>query len=70
MMAEKIKILLIKKGDMSLTDLAKLLNTSIQNLSNKMKRDDFSEKELVKIAEVLNCEFKGSFIMKDSKEEV
>lgn len=70
MMAEKIKILLIKKGNMSLTDLAKLLNTSIQNLSNKMKRDDFSEKELVKIAEVLNCEFKGSFIMKDSKEEI
>lgn len=69
-MSEKIRILLIKKGNMSITDLAKLLDTSPQNLSGKIKRDNFSEKELQEIAHVLNCEYKSSFVIKETGEEI
>ena len=64
MMTEKIKILLVKKGK-STADLAKALNVTPQNLYNKFKRDNFSEKELVEIAKVLDIEFEANFIMED-----
>lgn len=63
-MAEQIKILLIKKG-MTITDLAKLINTSTQNLSNKLKRDDFKLSELREIAEALGVVFETYFLMED-----
>ena len=40
-MAKKIRILLIER-DMTMTDLAKKLETSKSNLSDKMKRDQKS----------------------------
>lgn len=64
MMSEKIKILLLKKK-MSVTDLAKLLNMTPQNLSNKFKRDNFSEKELNQIANALEVDLEMNFILKD-----
>ena len=63
-MAEQIKILLIKKG-MTITDLAKKMNTSTQNLSNKLKRDDFKVSELREIAEALEVVFETYFLMED-----
>lgn len=39
--------------------LANSLNTSQSNLSNKLKRNNFSEKKLNQIADILNCDFKG-----------
>lgn len=47
---------------MSAVDLAKVLECSPTNIYNKLKRDNFSEKELKQIADILNCDFKGSFI--------
>lgn len=64
MMTEKIKILLVKK-DISAAKLAEMLNVSPQNLYNKFKRDNFSEKELKEIAKVLDVEFEANFIMKN-----
>ena len=63
-MAEQIKILLIKKG-MTITDLAKKIGTSTQNLSNKLKRDDFKMSELREIADALEVKFETNFIMED-----
>ncbi len=68
-MSEKIRIALIKRK-MSVTELAVAMGTSQSNLSNKLKRDNFSEKELNQIAEVLNCNFKGIFVLKDTGEEI
>lgn len=51
-------------------ELANSLNTSQSNLSNKLKRDNFSEMELNQIADILNCDFKGIFVMRDTKEEI
>lgn len=66
MMAKKIKKLLIEEN-MTLTELAKKLNTSSQNLSGKLKRDNFSEKELTEIAEAVGAKFEGFFRTKDDE---
>ncbi|MFJ7371573.1 helix-turn-helix domain-containing protein [Lysinibacillus sp. NPDC098008] len=63
-MTEKIKIVLVKKK-MTITQLAEALETSQSNLSKKMKRDNFSEKELEQIAEVLGIGYEANFILED-----
>lgn len=68
-MSEKIRIALLKRK-MSITELASAIGSSQSNLSNKLKRDNFSEKELVEIANMLNCDFKGTLIMRDTGEEI
>ena len=66
---EKIKIVMKRRG-MTLGDLAEKTNQSRQNLSNKMTRDNFSEKEIKEIAEALNCDYEVSFVMRDSGERL
>lgn len=68
-MTEKIKIVLVKRN-MSANQLAKELNTSSSNLYHKFKRDNFSEKELIEIGNILNCDFIGTFRMRDTGEEI
>lgn len=68
-MGEKIKIML-KRRNMTLAQLAEKTGQSRQNMSNKMSRDNFSEKELLAIADVLGCTYHAGFIMNDTGEEV
>lgn len=68
-MGEKIKIML-KRRNMTLSQLAERLGQSRQNLSNKMNRDNFTEKELIAIAEALNCTYEASFTMNDTGEKI
>ena len=49
---QKIKMLLAYKG-LSSADLARLLETTPQNLSQALKRDNFSQDTLDKIATIL-----------------
>ena len=65
-MSEKIRIIL-KRKKMTVVDLADKLKTSSQNLSNKLTRNNFSEQELHKIAEALECRFEGYFIFNDNE---
>lgn len=60
-MGEKIRIL-IKRKKTTISELAFLIGTTNQNLSNKLTRDNFSEQELHKIAEAFGCRFEGFFI--------
>ena len=69
-MAEKIRILLVKRDNMSEAELARKLEVSPQNLNAKMKRDNFTEGDLRKIAEVLNCSLDINFKMNDTGETV
>jgi hypothetical protein len=46
------------------------LGISTQNLYGRMKRDNFTDKDLQKIAEVLNCTFKAGFVLNDTGEEI
>ena len=51
---------------MKIKDLAEKLGYSGNNLSNKLRDDNFSEKELRKIAELLDCDFDATFTMRDT----
>ena len=64
-MASKIRILLIERN-MKIKDLAEMLGYSGNNLSNKLRDDNFSEKELRKIAELLDCDLDATFTMRDT----
>ena len=57
MFSKIIKHQLVEK-DLKVSDLARLLNTSYQNIDQKMKRDNFSEKEMQEIANALQLELK------------
>ena len=69
-MSEKIRILLIKRGNISQVELAHRLNTSPQNLNDKLKRDNFTERDLKAIASALDCTFTASFTMNDTGETI
>ena len=55
---------------MTLTDLSKKLNKSLSTMSDKMKRDNFSEKDLKKIAEVLNYDYDVIFTDRETGKQV
>lgn len=65
--SEKIKLLLTRR-DMTVTDLAEKIGQSRQNITNKLKRNNFSEADLSLIASALDCKFSSTFIMKDTGE--
>ena len=67
-MTEQIRIMLVKSGNISESDLARRLGISPQNLHNKMKRDNFTESDLREIANALNCNLKIQFISKETGE--
>lgn len=66
-MGEKIKIMLGRRN-MTLAQLAEKTGQSRQNMSNKMSRDNFTEKELRTIAEAPDCTYDAHFITNDTKE--
>lgn len=65
-MTKKIKMLMVEK-DVTVSELANKMGTSQPNLSNKLKRDNFSENELNLIAEVLGVKYEANFILEDGR---
>jgi uncharacterized protein YfkK (UPF0435 family) len=57
---KKIRIMLATEG-LNDCNLAKLLNTSQQNLSAKLKRNNFSIKEMLEIADALGYDLHIEF---------
>lgn len=51
---EQIRIL-AKRSGLSLSDLARQLNTTPQNLNNKLKRDNWTIRDLESIATAAGC---------------
>lgn len=62
--ARKIKML-VAANEITVKELAVRLETSQSNMANKLKRDNFSEKELEEIANVLGAKVEISFILED-----
>ena len=60
-MTEAIRIALVKRGNISESELARRMNISPQNLHNKMKRDNFTETDLQEIAKALGLNLVISF---------
>ncbi len=69
-LSERIRILLVKRGNISEAELARRLGISPQNLNHKMKRDNFTERDLTEIAKALDCTFSVSFVLNDTGERV
>ena len=67
--AEKIKVIM-KRNNFTMTELANQLNCSRQNLSNKMSRNNFDERELTAIANALGCELEINFINRETGEKI
>lgn len=68
--AEKLKIAMVKKNDIKVTELAKMINCSPSNISNKFKRNNFSESDLRTIANALGYDVEISLISKDTGESI
>lgn len=64
-MAIKIRNILWERK-ITIKELAEKIGTNGNNLSNKLSRDNFSEKELREIAEALDCDYDGVFTMRDT----
>ena len=67
--SEKLKIIL-KRRKMTMGNLAEKTGQTRQNLSNKMSRDNFSEKEIRELAAALDCEYEMHLVMKDTGEKI
>lgn len=66
---EKIRVLMNRR-EMTLGALAEKIGTTRQNLSNKLSRDNFSEKEIRAIAEALDCTYEAKLTMRDTGEKI
>ena len=67
-LVEKIRILLVKRGNISEAELARRMGISPQNLHNKMKRDNFTQNDLAEIAAALDCSLSINFTLNDTRE--
>lgn len=66
---EKLRILLARRK-MSISELARRSGQSRQNLSNKLSRNNFSEQELQRLCEALDCGFEIIFTMNDTGDKL
>lgn len=69
MVSEKIRILLIKRK-MTMSELADKIETTPQNLSNKLSRDNFTEKEMKTMSNALGCELCITFTLDETGEQI
>ena len=68
-MALKIRTILLERN-MSIKELSEKLGYKGANLYNKLRRDNFTEKELREIANILNCDYDGIFTFRDTGKQV
>lgn len=64
-MSVKIRMLMAARG-LTITDLARRLDMTPQNLSQKLGKDNFKESDLQLIAKRCNATFEGNFILNDT----
>ncbi|KYG89137.1 transcriptional regulator [[Bacillus] sp. KCTC 13219] len=62
----KIKTLLTASS-MTMSELAEKMGVSQPNLSQRIKRDNFNENDLRKIAEIFDVELEIHFVFKDGR---
>lgn len=67
MMSENIRLVMVKRN-MTGKDLADALGCSSQNVYALLKKDNWSEDQLRKIGEKLNCDLDIHFQLRDTGE--
>ena len=65
--AEKLR-LIMKRQNMTMGKLAEASGQTRQNLSNKMTRGNFTEKDIESLASALECSAKIIFVLPDGTE--
>lgn len=65
--AEKIR-LIMKRQNKTMGDIAEASGQTRQNLSNKMTRGNFTEKDILALAEALDCQVEIRFTLPDGTE--
>lgn len=65
--AEKVR-LIMKRSKMTMGDLAEATGQTRQNLSNKMSRGNFTEKDIREIAAALGCKVEITFTLPDGEQ--
>lgn len=68
--AEKLRIAMVKNNDMKVSQLSTLMDCSASNLSNKFKRNNFTESDFRQIASVLGYEVEIHLISKNTRERI
>lgn len=69
-MVQSIRIAMVKRGNLSEAELARRVGVTPQNFNHKMKRDNFTEKDLREIAEALGLRLEISFVDPETGEKV
>lgn len=69
-MVEKIRVACVKRGNISEAELARRVGVTPQNFNNKMKRDNFSERDLQEIADALGLRLEIAFVDPETGEKV
>ena len=65
--AEKVR-LIMKRNKMTMGDLAEATGQTRQNLSNKMSRGNFTEKDIAEIGAALGCKVEIIFTLPDGEQ--
>ena len=65
--AEKIR-LIMKRQNKTMGDIAEASGQTRQNLSNKMARGNFTEKDILALARALGCQVDIRFTLPDGTE--
>lgn len=65
--SEKVR-LIMKRQKKTLGELAEMSGQTRQNLSNKMSRGNFTEKDIMLLAKALGCDAEIKFILPDGTE--
>ena len=68
MKSEAIKMIMVKR-DLNGKKLADILECSPQNVYNLLKKDNFTEEQLFRIADALNCDLEINLVLRDTKEK-
>lgn len=55
---------------MTMSELADKIETTPQNLSNKLSRDNFTEKEMKTMSNALGCELCITFTLDETGEQI
>ncbi len=64
--SEQIKVLCVR-SNISVSELARRMGTTPQNLNSKMKRESFTISDLEYLAETVGCSFERHFVLPDGE---
>jgi transcriptional regulator with XRE-family HTH domain len=69
-LSDRIRILMIKCGNLKEAELARKMGVSPQNLNNKLKKGYFTIDDLQKVADAMDCDLTVEFVIRETGEKV